>query len=204
MSIQVLITNISGFSFPLLIKRTESVNRLKQIVTLHEKINYETDTYLTCNGKLLQDENNLEYYNIQNDDVIRLHLRLRGGSSPNKIELLRLFKDNLIKFFDAIIEQFPKETDFILIRVLISDQIPVQDIMKTFSFRITPYIDMIKNKDQRFFIESSNLFDGLSNSKVSHFKNIWLSSSLTDDDREQLWKWFKLFANIVVKYNNEC
>ena len=52
-------------------------------------------------------------------------------------------------------------------------------------------------------IESSNLFDGLSNSKVSHFKNIWLSSSLTDDDREQLWKWFKLFANIVVKYN-EC
>lgn len=118
-----------------------------------------------------------------------------------KIELLAVFKENLIKFLDAIIEQFPKEGDFILLRIILSEQVPINDAMKIFTQRILPYVDMIKNRDERFFLESTDLFEGIAKDKVAYFRNIWTSSTLTSEDREQLWKWFRLFANLALKYN---
>ena len=118
-----------------------------------------------------------------------------------KIELLAVFKENLIKFLDAIIEQFPKEGDFILLRIILSEQVPINDAMKIFTQRILPHVEMIKNRDERFFLESTDLFEGLTKEKVAYFKNIWTSNSLTAEDREQLWKWFRLFANLALKYN---
>ena len=49
----------------------------------------------------------------------------------NRVEILTLFKEKLIQFFDALIEQFPNEGDFVMIRVMLP-QIPIEDIMKTF------------------------------------------------------------------------
>jgi hypothetical protein len=118
----------------------------------------------------------------------------------NKIELLGVFKDKLIKFFDALIEQFPNEGDFVMIRVLIPS-IPTEDIMNIFCNRIMPYTDMIKNRDDRFFLENINLFEGIKTDKVNYFKDIWLHGNLTEEDKEQLWKWFILFSNLAVRYS---
>lgn len=128
---------------------------------------------------------------------------MQGSRSgiKTKIELLSIFKDNLIKFLDALIEQFPKEGDFIYLRLILSDQIPINDAMKIFTQRILPHVDLIKNKDERFFTESTDLFEGLAKDKVNYFKNIWFSNVLTDEDKEQLWKWFRLFGNLAVKYS---
>ena len=119
----------------------------------------------------------------------------------NKVEILTLFKEKLIQFFDALIEQFPNEGDFVMIRVMLP-QIPIEDIMKTFSSRITPYTSMIKAKDERFFLESTNLFEGIKSDRVNYFKKIWISGNLTDEDKEQLWRWFNLFSNLSNKYQN--
>ena len=43
-----------------------------------------------------------------------------------------LGSDELPKFLDEIIEQFPYEGDFVLIRMFIKDQIPVADILGRF------------------------------------------------------------------------
>lgn len=118
-----------------------------------------------------------------------------------KIELLAVFKENLIKFLDAIIEQFPKEGDFILLRIILSEQVPINDAMKIFTQRILPYVDMIKNRDERFFLESTDLFEGIAKDKVSYFRNIWTSKTLNEEDRDQLWKWFRLFGNLALRYN---
>jgi hypothetical protein len=117
----------------------------------------------------------------------------------DKSKLLTLFKENLVKFFDALIEQFPKEGDFILLRLL-CDQLPSSLIINTFANRILPYTDLIKQKNEKFFLESEDLFAGMPKSKVNYFKNIWLSETLKTDDRDELWKWFHLFANLALKY----
>lgn len=118
-----------------------------------------------------------------------------------KVELLAVFKENLVKFLDAIIEQFPKEGDFILLRIILSEQVPINDAMKMFTQRILPYVDMIKNRDERFFLESADLFEGIAKDKVAYFRNIWTSKTLNEEDRDQLWKWFRLFGNLALRYN---
>ena len=36
---------------------------------------------------------------------------------------------------------------------------------------------------------------------MDHFKKIWTSDTLTEDDKENLWKWFKLFLDIAIEYD---
>ncbi len=117
----------------------------------------------------------------------------------SKSEILKLFKENILNFLDALIEKFNKESDFIMLRILF-EQIDMQDAMKIFAPRIIPYIDMIKNKDENFFLNCDGLFEGISQSKVSHFKNIWLSPDLSEDDKDQLWRWFRFFGNLANQY----
>ena len=118
----------------------------------------------------------------------------------SKIELLTHFRSNIIQFFDALIELLPKEGDLIILRVMFEDQIPIENALKIFSSRIIPHADMVRNKDERFFIETTDLFSGLRRDKVSYFKDLWTSGSLTADDKENLWKWFRLFLNIALQY----
>jgi hypothetical protein len=66
-----------------------------------------------------------------------------------KNELLKLFKENIINFLDALIEQFNKESDFITLRVLFDGQIPIEEALNVFSQRIIPFLDMIKNYNNK-------------------------------------------------------
>ena len=120
----------------------------------------------------------------------------------SRLDILKLFKTNLIKFLDALIEQFPSEGDLAVLRVFLSEQIPIEDVLIVFSNRLLPYKQMIINKDEKFFIEGDDVFKGVSSDTVSYCKNIWLSEKITGDDKEQIWKWFKLFVNLSEKYMN--
>ena len=99
----------------------------------------------------------------------------------DKIEVLKLFKSNLINFLDALIEQFPQETDFIIVRIL-------------------PHKQMVIDKDEQFFLSCNDIFEGLGKDKVSYFKTIWTSPQVTIEDKEQIWRWFRLFVNLTEKY----
>jgi hypothetical protein len=122
--------------------------------------------------------------------------------SLNKVDILKLFKTNLIKFLDALIEQMPSEGDLIFLRIMFDSQIPMEEAISIFCERIMPYQEMVKTKDDRFFLEGTDLFSGLQKEKVSYFKDLWLSPQFTSEDKDEIWKWFRLFLNIAIKWQS--
>ena len=123
----------------------------------------------------------------------------------NKDALVKLFKDRLLTFLDILIEQFPKERDFPLLKLGIkSRMVSVKDTLKEFTTVILPHKDMVINKDEEFFLSKcSSLLTGteVTTEEMDHFKKIWTSETLTEDDKENLWKWFKLFLDIAIEYD---
>jgi hypothetical protein len=119
----------------------------------------------------------------------------------SKFEILQLFHKNLLEFLDILIIKLPSETDLINLRVLFNNTIPIEKAMEIFSKRILPCEDMVLNQDEAFFLEGTDLFEGVKSDKVNYFKNLWSSPSFNKDDKESLWKWFKLFLKLAKLYS---
>jgi hypothetical protein len=123
-------------------------------------------------------------------------------SGMTKSEIMRHFRENLIVFVDALVEKFPQEYDLHLLRLVIEDA-PIEPIIVDFGQIIIPYADMVMSRNDIFFLEKcSTLLKGIvpDTVELDHFKRIWLSSDFSPDDRNQLWRWFRLFLNLAQKY----
>lgn len=120
-------------------------------------------------------------------------------------EILVEFKNQLVNFFDELINQFPSEGDLVVIRLFLSNQIPIRDVMNNFNYQLNKenkiIKTMIKNRDEQFFLEN-NLFDlnGTKKEKISHFKRLWRSGVLDDEDKKVMWKWVDSFVYLTDKY----
>ena len=116
------------------------------------------------------------------------------------MKILTDFRTNLVAFLDELIEQFPQEGDLVIVRIFICDQVPIVDIMNTFSKRVIPLKDMVKQRNTKFFLENDVLFDQVNTSKVSYFKELWASDKLDEEDRDTIWRWFDLFVSLAERY----
>lgn len=120
-----------------------------------------------------------------------------------EIELLLQLKNQLVLFFDELIQSFPDETDFIVFRIFVKDRIPITDIMKYICNFLCPLKKQVEEKDEKFFIDHDLIFDKFDEGrvkKVNHFKNLWLSKNISKEDRITLWNWFYSFICIGQKY----
>ena len=113
---------------------------------------------------------------------------------------LKEFKQQLIEFLDQLIGMFPTNTDLIILRIFLKDQIPIKNIMKTFVLRLLPSKEMVLSKDSNFFMNNNSLFEELDINKVNRFKKIWRSNNLDNEDREAIWRWFEVFITLSEKY----
>ena len=113
-------------------------------------------------------------------------------------KLLERFQKNIVRFFDELIEMFPNEKDFILIRILVKDQIPSTQIMSYFEMvmRNKEIIRSIERRDDTFIL-SNVLFSKIINSTV--FKNLW-EKHLDNDDKEMIWSWVDCFKLMTTEY----
>lgn len=121
----------------------------------------------------------------------------------SEIEILIQLKNNLVSFLDELIESFPNEPDFVIFRIFVKDKIPVTDIMKYITTKLVPLEDMIIKEDDRFFIDNNVLFtnfDEGKKDKVNHFKQLWLSGNVDNEDKKVIWRWFKSFIFLAKKY----
>ena len=117
-----------------------------------------------------------------------------------KLSVLIELKRDLISFLDELIEQFPDEGDFVVLRIFLKDQVPIADVMNIMIQKLIPLADTIRNRDESYFLNNNNLFESLAKDKVSHFKQLWRSGRLDADDRNAIWLWHIRFLNLAEKY----
>ena len=122
-------------------------------------------------------------------------------SQISKIDLLRIFKENLLLFLNELIIQLPNESELLTLKVMFSQSIPIEDALQIFSMRILPHADMVTNRNDKFFLECTDLFEGVQSDKVSYFKKLWNSPNITKDDKDKIWEWFDFFLKIAKKYS---
>ena len=119
------------------------------------------------------------------------------------MEVLREFKSQLIIFFDELIENFPEEGDLVIARLFIANQVPIIDLMNDFNHHINKDSQklrkMIKNRREDFFMKNT-LFSNYKNN-LDHFKKMWRSGILDDEDKEIIWKWVDTFIFLSDKYS---
>ena len=113
------------------------------------------------------------------------------------------FRDLIIEFLDELIEQFPEEADFIIARIFIKDQVNPVYIADSFSESLLGHEDIIKRRDERYFIDNDNLFSYFDDTKVLYFKKIWQSDKLDGDDRQTMWEWMDAFVLLAKKYTEQ-
>lgn len=121
----------------------------------------------------------------------------------SEIEVLKDFKTQLISFFDELINQFPHEGDLVIVRLFFANQIPIKDVIDVFNLKINKnnneLREMVKQRNESFFLEH-NIFDQLGKEKISHFKKLWISDQLDEEDKFVIWNWIDVFIYIGDKY----
>lgn len=122
--------------------------------------------------------------------------------SDKKFELLIKFKNVLMNFIDELVQQFPNDSDIVMCRIFIKDQIPTQTIMDKFIKYFTPQEELIKNKDPLFFTMGTSEFCSSLNLSTNIFEKVWFSDVLDDEDKEITWQWITSLYKIVDKYKS--
>jgi hypothetical protein len=118
----------------------------------------------------------------------------------SKLQILTDFKKNLVSFLDELIQQFPEEGDLIVLRIFLNDQVPIEEVMKSFSEKCIPLKDVIKKRDESFFLNENVLFSKIDQNKVNHFRRLWTSPKLDNEDRNVIWAWYDAFILLAEKY----
>lgn len=121
----------------------------------------------------------------------------------SEIEILSALKKGLLSFLDELIATFPTESDFVIFRIFVNDKLPIVDIMEYITQNLVPLKDMVKSRNEAFFLNYNILFekfDQKQSNKVNKFKSIWTSGNLDADDKNTIWKWFESFIYLGNKY----
>ena len=122
----------------------------------------------------------------------------------SKLQLLNTFKTQLINFCEELCELLPHDNEeFILLKIFIDSQIPIEIAMQNFIKKINKnegeIKNMIKERNDEFFL-TKNVFKFVAKEKITKLASVWNSNKLDDDDKDAIWRWMDLFVNISLKY----
>jgi len=121
----------------------------------------------------------------------------------SSIELLIKFKKLLLSFTDELIERFPNEADFIVMRIFIDTQIPIKTIIDNFIEQLKKdnmkLRGIITNRNDSFFINEKP-FSFISDERNNKLGTLWLSGVLDDEDKGVLWSWVDSFVKLSDRY----
>ena len=119
------------------------------------------------------------------------------------LQLIAYFRDQLVKFIDEIIEQFPDKPDFVLVKLIVKDKVSMTDVMGRYIQTVIPEKDVIVNRNLDFFkkdfVKGYEDWPNL-NRIFLEVKSLYFSDRLDDDERDTIWRWMDLFLRICEKY----
>jgi hypothetical protein len=122
----------------------------------------------------------------------------------SETEVLTEFKNQVLTFLDELIGQFPSEGDLVIARLFIANQIPIKEVMENFIHKISTNDQelkkMIKVRNEAFFLQYSLFEDPTRKEKLNHFKKIWRSEQLDNEDKDVIWNWIDAFVYLSEKY----
>ena len=121
--IQILIQSYNGKT---IVESFSKSTKIYEILDILKKHNVSNESiYLTFNSKILKKSNTLQQYNIENNDILFLNSRIKGGVFPIIIAVLILIMTFMITFLILL-------EDLIVIFVKLIEIIPLILIPKRF------------------------------------------------------------------------
>ncbi len=102
----------------------------------------------------------------------------------------------IVSFFDELVEMFPNEGDFVALRIMIKDQVPVTQIVNHFKKSLLPEKENIRQRNRAFF-DKNVLFTSVGESQYQKFRSLFLG--LDKDDQDAIWKWLDAFVALTEK-----
>ena len=121
------------------------------------------------------------------------------SSSSYDPEGVKKFKVILLQFIDELVQMFPSDSDIVLCRILIKDQIPIEAVINIFVKYFINHLDMIENRDESFFSTGTDEFCQALKLRSNIFHRIWFLENLDDDDKATLWEWIVSISKLVQK-----
>lgn len=117
-------------------------------------------------------------------------------SNLSNLKSLQDLHRTLVSFLDELIEMFHEEGQFVALRIMIKDQIPITTIHEHFVKKLLPEKETIKNRNKAFF-DKNVLFAQLGQSQAENFRRLFLS--LDEENQAAIWKWLDAFVLLTEK-----
>lgn len=118
-----------------------------------------------------------------------------------KTKILILFKTQINSFIEELIQQFPQEGDFVVLKLFVNTQVEIEKVLigwvKQMNKNDKKIRKMIESKNDDFFIKE-NPFKFINEQRLSKFSLLW--NDLNDDGKQTIWNWMDLFIKISDKY----
>ena len=109
-----------------------------------------------------------------------------------------------MSFCDELIIQFPNETDFAMLKIFLSSQIPIKAAMELFVKHINKddgkLRKMISSRNEDFFI-NENPFGFLGTGRIDKLSSLWQHESVDCEDKDVIWQCVDSFVKIGDKYS---
>lgn len=116
--------------------------------------------------------------------------------------LLNILHDQLVLFFDVLMDYLPSEQPKLLVmQLFVKDTVPMTDVIQYIVKNLVPLEERVQRKEEEYFMNHAVLFEGLEDhaTTVNHFKKLW-EDNKEPEEREAIWKWLTFFIRLGKQY----
>jgi hypothetical protein len=118
-------------------------------------------------------------------------------------DYIKGFKEQMVEFLDQLMDMFPTDGSFILIRVFVNDKIPVTAVIGRFMRDCLKYHELVEKRDGSLFLSKDFMYNSYGEEigieQIDRFKDIW-EKELDDEDKEMVWRWMDVFFKLSMNY----
>ena len=114
-----------------------------------------------------------------------------------------LCKKTILELIDDLKEyvftESDEQSDIMMVELFFRSK-PALEIVYHIIQHILPHEHHITAKNDRFFVDNKQLFEGLPSQKIGYYTNQLTSDRIDADDKEMIWKYFNTLVKLAKKY----